>query len=185
MKSAEEFTCPPVEELKSLENWANVDASILKCDRTAYYPPSHLADDDKETWLNEKNEADPQVERFRALNEHTPMPDMETAWISKVVGDTQQYNKPGSETPVSYAVNVVKSLRWPGAVTAAKGGRFVNIYVGWGLKEGDSPMTPFEPPQVEKDPAELEEQPEPTPLEEPKEEDPNEKGSNADEEEAE
>jgi len=33
-------------------------------------------------------ESDPAVERFRGINEHTPMPGMETSWLSKFVGDT-------------------------------------------------------------------------------------------------
>ena len=63
---------------------------------------------------------------------------MEFAWISKVVGDTQQYNKQVGEGTQSYAVNVIKSLRWPGSVTVAKGGKFTTVYVGWGLKKGES-----------------------------------------------
>jgi len=45
---------------------------------------------------------------------------------------------PPREGTVSYAVNVVRSLRWPGAVTVAKGGKFCNFYIGYGLKKGDS-----------------------------------------------
>ena len=32
-------------------------------------------------------EDDKPDEQFRAIAEHTPMPGMETAWLSKVVGD--------------------------------------------------------------------------------------------------
>ena len=54
-------------------------------------------------------------------------------------------------------MNVVKSLRWPGAVTVAKGGHFCSIYVGDGIKKGDSSINPVEPPQVFADPLDLEE----------------------------
>jgi hypothetical protein len=48
------------------------------------------------------------------------MPGLEFAWLSKVVGDIQPYNQlPPKEGTVTYAVNVIRSLRWPGAVTVA------------------------------------------------------------------
>ena len=48
-----------------------------------------MSDEEKETWLSEREASDPTVERFRGINEHNPMPGMETAWLSRVVGDTQ------------------------------------------------------------------------------------------------
>ena len=62
---------------------------------------------------------------------------------------------------------MLKSLKWPGAVTWAKGGKFVGIYVGDGLKFGDCSYNPTEPPEVQSDPQESTENPEPTPLHEP------------------
>ena len=61
-------------------------------------------------------------------------------------------------------MNVIRSLRWPGAVTVAKGGKFTNIYVGYGLKRGDPSFNPVEPPMVQSDPTDQSEMPEPTPL---------------------
>ena len=90
---------------------------------------------------------------------------METAWISKVVGDTQQYSK--GEGTVSYAVNVLKSIRWPGAITVCKGGKFTNVYVGYGVKRVDPSFNPTSPPLVETEPTDAVEQPEPTPFNEP------------------
>ena len=90
---------------------------------------------------------------------------METAWISKVVGDTQQYSK--GEATVSYAVNVLKSVRWPGAITVCKGGKFTNVYVGYAVKRVDPSFNPTTPPSVEVEPTDASEQPEPTPLNEP------------------
>lgn len=62
---------------------------------------------------------------------------------------------------------MIKSLRWPGSVTVAKGGKFTTIYVGYGLKKGDPSYNPIEPPAVQVDPEEEEEKPEPNPLTEP------------------
>ena len=52
----------------------------------------------------------------------------------------------------SYAVNMLTSNRWPGAVTVAKGGKFCNIYIGDGLKRGDQCFSPNEPPKMCSDP---------------------------------
>jgi hypothetical protein len=49
----------------------------------------------------------------------------------------------------------------------AKGGKFVGIYVGDGVKKGDTSFNPTEPPEVQSDPSEQVENPEPTPLHEP------------------
>jgi hypothetical protein len=43
---------------------------------------------------------------------------------------------------------VIKSLRWPGAVTVAKGGKYCNFNLGYGMKKGDSSYQPTEPPEV-------------------------------------
>ena len=83
----------------------------------------------------------------------------------KVCGDNQKYSK--GEATIDYQANIVKSLRWPGAVTVAKGGKYVNIYVGDGVKKGDTSYYPIEPPEVQADPTDQTEQPEPTPLTEP------------------
>lgn len=49
----------------------------------------------------------------------------------------------------------------------AKGGKFVGIYVGDGVKSGGTSFNPTEPPEVCSDPQEQTERPEPTPLHEP------------------
>lgn len=64
---------------------------------------------------------------------------------------------------------MIKSLRWPGAITVQKGGLFCNIYVGDGIKRGDTSYNPVEPPEVQSDPKDQVERPEPTPLEAPEE----------------
>ena len=75
----------------------------------------------------------------------------------------------GGENNKAYAVNVITSLRWPGAVTVAKGGEYTSIYVGDGLKRTDASFNPTEPPEVQPDPYGLDEMPEPTPQEAPEE----------------
>lgn len=130
--------------------------------------PAGVGEDELGPLMEEMEGKDPTVERFRDLGEHAQFPVEQPCWLSRVVGDTQQYAEGGAEGDnISYAVNVIKSLRWPGAVTVSKGGKFTNVYVGYGLKKGDPSYNPIEPPEVCPDPEEEEEKPEPNPLTEP------------------
>lgn len=110
------------------------------------------------------NEEDKSEERFKAITEDKAVEGREGAWISKVCGDTQQYkyiNEKKEEATTSYAINFLQSIRWPGSVTVAKGGIYCSIYVGDGIKRGDTSFNPTEPPEVMKDPYDSPEQPEP------------------------
>jgi hypothetical protein len=128
---------------------------LLKAGRITHIAPPELGDEEKEEYLGKLAEKDAPVDRYRAINEDAPIQGMETSWISKTVGDTQPYNQlPPKEGIASYAVNVIKSLRWPGALTVAQSGKFQSIYVGFGLKRGDVCFNPTEPPEVQKDPRE-------------------------------
>ena len=173
MKFDEEFVMGDTETLKALTEWGNVHPIILQGGRTTHLPPANTTNDpefDADAELAKLQESDPTVDRFRDIEQHEGYGEGRPSWISKVVGDTQQYNQaPPKEGTVSYAVNVIKSLRWPGAVTVAKGGKFTNIYVGYGLKKGASSYNPIEPPPICDDPEEDEEKPEPNPKDAPPE----------------
>lgn len=171
VKFAEDFPFPKTEELKDIKAWANVHPIILKAGRCTHLPPN-VPEDDQAAALEELEAKDPSAERFRDIGEHAGFPTdnpeaPQPAWISKVVGDTQQYTEGGEGENVCYAVNVIRSLRWPGALTVSKGGKHTSIYVGYGLKKGDPSYNPIEPPMVQQDPDEEEEKPEPNPLTEP------------------
>jgi len=67
---------------------------------------------------------DPVVEPFRAITEMKGMPGVslnpeeERCWLSKSCGDQQQYSEGGEEGgTTTYAVNVLRSCRWPGSLT--------------------------------------------------------------------
>lgn len=91
-KFAEEFAMPGTEELKSLEAWGNLSPVVLKAGTVAHILPAEWSDEKKEEALAALEADDKTEERFRGLNDHAPVQGMETAWLSKVVGDTQQYN---------------------------------------------------------------------------------------------
>ena len=168
VKFAEEFAMPKTGELQDIKAWSNVHQIILQAGRTTHVQPVGVSEDDLPAVMEELEAKDPTVERFRDIGEHGLFPKEQPCWLSKVVGDQQLYAESGAEGEnISYAVNVIKSLRWPGAVTVAKGGKHTSVYIGYGLKKGDPSYNPIEPPAVQVDPEEEEEKPEPNPLTEP------------------
>ncbi|CDW78166.1 UNKNOWN [Stylonychia lemnae] len=168
-KASEEFTMPGTEELKNLEGWCHLHPIILKAGRVSHFAGEGLADEERDEILAKLNEKDPAGERFKAINDDAAVEGYKSAWISKVIGDAQPFAQaPPKEGTTTYAANVLKSLRWPGAVTVAQNGKFQSIYVGYGQKRGDVCFNPTEPPEVQKDPIDQTEQPEPTPLHAPK-----------------
>ena len=167
VKFAEEFAFPKTDELRAIGAWMNVHQIILQAGRTTHVAPN-LPEEELAAAMEELETKDPTIPRFeKGIDEHTQFPGEQPVWLSKVVGDTQLYAEGGEGENVSYAVNVIKSLRWPGAITVAKGGKCTSIYVGYGLKKGDPSYNPIEPPAVQEDPDEEAEMPEPNPLTEP------------------
>lgn len=89
MKLAEEPPAAGTDELKSLEAWAHLHPNILKAGRCEHVVPANIGEDERDAYLEKLNEEDKKEERFKALNEDTPVPSSESAWTSKVCGDTQ------------------------------------------------------------------------------------------------
>jgi hypothetical protein len=145
-KMTEEFPAGTTETLKSLESWAHSPPIILQAGRCTHAEPVGMGDEEKEEYMGKLAESDKVAERFMSINEDVAFPGVKASWTSKVCGDSQLYKKAGGEDNISYAVNVIKSLRWPGAVTVAKGGQYCNIYIGDSMKRGDNNMSM--PPDV-------------------------------------
>jgi len=74
---------------------------------------------------------------------------------------------PLNGNPLSYSTIVVKNLRWPGSICAAKNGDFINMYIGDGNRIGGNLFFPNMLQDLEKDADGLEEHPEPNPDKEP------------------
>ena len=136
--------------------------------------PQDATEEEKEGWEEAHNDdyydaRTPKIDRkeeFKSITENAAVLPTGESWTSKLAGDTQTYNKKnGDDGTVSYAVNVLKSLRWPGAVTVCKEAKFTNVYVGNGMKRED--VVALAPPVVEAEAADLQEQLEPTPFNEP------------------
>jgi len=145
---------PSNDELKSAEVWGNALHAITLSGTTTAVVPEDLNEEEAEAWKARMETEDPVVEPFRGISEMTGMPgtaksaeDPTTAWSLRASGDAQQYSK-GEEGADSICVNVIRSLRWPGAVTVSRGGKFTSVYVGYGLKKGGSCFNPTTPPPV-------------------------------------
>lgn len=84
------------------------------------------------------------------------------------MGDNQQYAQfAPKEGQTNYSCLVVRSLRWPGSLTCFKGGEFVHIYIGDGIKYGGTVFYPTQPSLVNSDPEGAYEHFEPNPKDEP------------------
>lgn len=172
IETDEEGTMGGYEELSSEENWVHYHSYILKAGRATHaepeVPPGE--DVDIEELKAKLEENDKSVERLRSITEDEALVAEEKSWNISVVGDTQVYAaKPPQEGNVIYACSVIKNLRWPGNFTVYKGGRWVNFYLGYGVKKTDPTFVPISPPDVNADPEDPTEQPEPTPLQAPEE----------------
>jgi radial spoke head protein 4A len=165
----DEFPYPALADLNSNEAWGHLHQNILGAGRITHQRPN-VPDEEAEDIMAKLEEDDKVLEKLMGINEDLPIKPLETAWLLKIVGDDQPYNPDGEEEgTLVYAGNVIKSLRWPGAATVSYDGRYTNIYVGYGLKHGDVAYNPTSPPDVQADPSEVPEMPEPTPLEAPEE----------------
>ena len=144
-----------------MEAWCHYPQLVLGAGRCTHPEPTWITDEEeKNAYIEKQNTEDPPMERFKGLQEDTKVDGID-AWSMKVSGDLQPYNKVGGEGTISYAVNVIRSNRWPGAVTVAKGGQYCSIYVGDTVKRGDAFFNPTEPGIVCGEPGDQVEQPEP------------------------
>jgi hypothetical protein len=163
----EEAGIPGFEELSNEENWVHLHPYILKAGRANHADPEVPAGEevDIEELKAKQEENDKSVDRLRSIAEDDPLQGEEKSWTVSVVGDNQVYAaKAPQEGSVLYAVTLLKNLRWPGNVTVFKAGRWVNFYLGFGVKKTDPTFVPIAPPDVLADPEDPAEQPEPTPL---------------------
>ena len=120
------------DEMGKLESWAHLHPHILTSNRITHADPEkQLNEEGEEIDIEELKakqlEEDPLVDRLRAIAEdegktYSGFPpakaegEPEPVWLARLSGDAQPYAQPPpKEATTSYAVNVLYSLRWPGA----------------------------------------------------------------------
>lgn len=168
-QQAEDFVMPLPSELAKKEAWMHMVMHIRKDGKTAVPEAPDEGDDSDEgkaalKAYNEFMENDPAQDVIRSITEDG------LDWVVKQAGDTTLYRDPLDPTKSrSNAVAFVRSLVWPGAVTASQKGNYTNIYIGYGLKAGDPDFFPAAPFDVQDEPDDPGEQPEPQGTEEPEE----------------
>lgn len=161
VKNTEEWAMPGTEELKSLEIWAHKHPIILNAGRCTHTEPEDMDEEAKEEYMTKLAEDDKTEERYRSIMEDSKVMKTQDAWISTTSGDLQPYNRVGGEGTVTYAINILRSTRWPGALTISKNGQYFFIYTGDAMRRGADFFNPIEPPEVNSDPSEPIEEPEP------------------------
>ena len=161
----DEYIPPPFEEMISPESWMHEFAYIL--------PNGKIIDQnaDPETAIQvERLKSIAEDEGFKVFereNEGDEPTEVEKKyWTVKVIGDQIKMNKGESEV-VCHAVILVENGRWPGSYCVWKNGKFCNLYIGFGYKNSDELYYPTQLKNVEIDPDDIDEQPEPNPEKEP------------------
>jgi len=162
IKEDEEFKCPLPAELLNPKAWTHMQPHILLNGKTTHpeIPEEEEGEDannDGRKKLLAAIEADPVRDILRDITGD------QLKWIVKQAGDTALYRNPRDKAgpPKSNAVTFVQSLSWQGAVCVARGGHFANLYVGHGLPAGGPDFFICAPPDMQEEPEEVEDQPEP------------------------
>jgi radial spoke head protein 4A len=179
-----DFEWPPHEELTSQEKWVHSHAFIHKNGSTKWADPDSIEDEDLRKKVEQDREDEPPRGPLAGVSEDKPgLEDGGSKdWAIKQTGDKGTYKF--GDAAKSYICTVVKSMRWPGAVTVAQGTKFANLYIGYGFKKCDHsnealaeqkmtgkafPFTsgneknPCAPADIMDEPDDHEEQPEPNP----------------------
>ncbi|EGR33830.1 radial spoke head protein, putative [Ichthyophthirius multifiliis] len=167
----EAFKLQDYQELLTLENWVHLNPIILKQGRVSLYVDPSLPEDIKEEKLEQlkNDDADTQVERLRDISqEKSPFAKGEEEegdpnWIKREFGDLQQFNSQDEGTQLNYSVICFKNLTWPGAYLVSNSQQYCNIYIGYGLKQNQSPFLPVGPDDMQQEQDDTEEYPEPNP----------------------
>ncbi|KAL8434329.1 hypothetical protein ACSSS7_003227 [Eimeria intestinalis] len=150
-----EFDFPLAKALANIEAWTHARAHLTQSGLSSY--PELDEEDENYSKLQQQMEEDPVLAVTRPAKEDPDLSDGRPAWIVRFVGDTATYKE------TSHGIVAVLSNTWPGAATVCCNKLVSSIYCGWGVRHGGHPFFPIAPQDVQADPPDLEEQPEPQP----------------------
>ena len=163
---------PSTETQLVLSNWVHAKKSILKnSNRVSHLDPEgdEFGEMEPEEISKVQDARDPPEPRLKPISEDKSQSGEDSAWTIRLLGD--QTSTPGlNGKSHHYGVVVVRSTVWQGSVTCWKEDRYIQIYIGDGLKSEDKTYYPVFPPHIPEDPADLEEVSEPNPKEAPPQE---------------
>jgi len=149
----QQIPAPTVDQMRNKANWVHYAKNILKTNRTTHTIAEDVEDREKET--DRVLAADPYERRLKPITEDRACKGNYPAWILRCYGDQTKY---AMANPLhgakQYAVAVVKSTVWPGALSYFWQGQWGEIYMGDGQKHEDVTFFPVHPPCIMSDPAE-------------------------------
>jgi len=137
IEKAEGWEPAPAREYALPANWAHRLGHLKKQGRTKVFKPEAEEGAEEKEPTEEEAEEDPGA--LAALEADAEV-EGGPAWAPLFSSSSEQ---------VKHQAGGMRSLRWPGAVCAAQGARFTNLYVGYGLK--NAPFVPLPPPPVAKE----------------------------------
>jgi hypothetical protein len=99
--------------------------------------------------------ADPYEKRLKPIVLDRLVKGQLPSWALRHCGDRDLYGtQKNPNDKVNFGVIVVRSLQWPGAHTFFNQGRWMQVYVGDGLKYEQKSFYPIFPPIIKEDPVE-------------------------------
>lgn len=98
------------------------------------------------------------------------VPSLSKSWVQRYVNDPQEYTeKAPKKGTCTFAVNVIRSLWWPGMLIVQQNEKWLHFYMGNGLKVETERVYPISPPVIKDEPVDRQEFPEPYPEIKPEE----------------
>lgn len=153
-----EFEFPSAKALANIDAWTHSRPHLTRSGLSSY--PELDEEDENYSKVQQQMEDDPILELTRPAKGDADLPDGRPAWNVRLVGDAATYKD------TCHGIVVVYSNSWPGAVTVCCNKLFSSVYFGWGVRQGGQPFFPIAPQDVQADPPDLDEQPEPQPGDE-------------------
>lgn len=132
LEVAEEIESKTARELSEESSWVHLQNELNAVyGRSTSMPPREGDDGEELPWEN-----DDVTEPLKSISE-----DANGSWKVSVV--------PVTASSCVGELAIVKSLLWPGAVSVGLGKKFLNIYVGHGLKHSDTAFQPALPGELQ------------------------------------
>ena len=135
------------------EMWIHHTQNVLKCNRMTHVDQSE--GDETGEVMKRIESSDPYETRLKSITLDAKVKGGLPSWIVKHCGEQDVFGTyKNANDKVNFGVVVVKSLQWPGAFTFFSQGKWLQVYVGDGLKYEQKTFYPVFPPMIRDDPME-------------------------------
>jgi len=148
-----EYEPVPVRELidDTVANWVHHVQYILPQGRCTWFNPNHKNEDGRDDEEDEEDEEEDQEEPDEPEPEQGP-PLLTPLSEDVEIDTTPAWSAKLSSTLVpQYALAIVQSNLWPGAVAFSDGKKFENVYIGYGHKYNAQNYSPPPPPPIQRE----------------------------------